>query len=99
MPICVKATASASRTVMRRLSEASAMVAPPVHDLDGAFQSMVVSEASTSPGGVLARRAIAAEAAHEEPAAVGAVDQPVREGELLGLGAVDHEGKALLGAH
>ena len=25
------------------------MVAPPVHDFDGAFQSMVVSEASTSP--------------------------------------------------
>ena len=33
---------------MRRLSEASAMVAPPVQDFDGAFQSMVVSEASTS---------------------------------------------------
>ena len=62
------------------------MVAPPVHDLDGAFQSMVVSEASTSPGGVLARRAIAAEAAHEEPATVGAVDPPVGERELLRLG-------------
>ena len=49
MPICAKATASPSRTVMRRLSEASAMVAPPVQDFDGAFQTMVVSEASTSP--------------------------------------------------
>ena len=49
MPICAKATASPSRTVIRRFSEASAMVAPPVHDLDGAFQTMVVSEASTSP--------------------------------------------------
>ena len=38
-----------SRTVMRRFSEASAMVAPPVQDFDGAFQTMVVSEASTSP--------------------------------------------------
>ena len=47
-------------------------------------------------GGVLAHGAVAAEAAHEEPAAVGAVDQPVREGELLGLGAVHHEGEALL---
>ena len=50
MPIRAKATASPSRTVMRRLSEASAMVAPPVQDFDGAFHSMVVSEASTSPG-------------------------------------------------
>ena len=49
MPIWAKATASPSRTVMRRFSEASAMVAPPVHDFDGAFQTMVVSEASTSP--------------------------------------------------
>ena len=49
MPICAKATASPSRTVIRRLSEASAMVAPPVHDFDGAFQTMVVSDASTSP--------------------------------------------------
>ena len=51
-PICAKATASASRTVMRRLSEASAMVAPPVQDFDGAFQTMVVSEASRSPATV-----------------------------------------------
>ncbi len=34
---------------MRRLSEAPAMVAPPVHDFDGAFRTMVVSEASTWP--------------------------------------------------
>ena len=38
---------------MRRLSEESAIVAPPVQDLDGAFQTMVVSEA--------------AEAAQEQP--------------------------------
>jgi hypothetical protein len=44
----VQATASASRTVIRRFSDASAMVAPPVHGFDGAFQTMVVSEASTS---------------------------------------------------
>ena len=49
MPIWAKATASARRTVMRRLREASASTAPPVHDLEGAFQTMVVSEASTSP--------------------------------------------------
>ena len=49
MPICAKATASASRrTVMRLMSGASAMVAPPVQDLAGAFQTTVVSEASTS---------------------------------------------------
>jgi hypothetical protein len=48
-PICAKATASPSRTVMRRFSDASAMVAPPVQDFDGAFQTMVVSEARTSP--------------------------------------------------
>ena len=72
------------------------MVAPPVHDLDGAFQSMVVSEASTSPGGVLARRAIAAEAAHEEPATVGAVDPPVGERELLRLGGANHDREAPL---
>jgi hypothetical protein len=34
---------------MRWLSEASAMVAPPVQDFDGVFRTMVVSEASTSP--------------------------------------------------
>jgi hypothetical protein len=34
---------------MRRFSEASAMVAPPVHGFDGAFQTIVVSEARTSP--------------------------------------------------
>jgi hypothetical protein len=34
---------------MWRLSEKSAITAPPIHDLDGAFQTMVVSEASTSP--------------------------------------------------
>ena len=28
------------------------MVAPPVHDFDGAFQTMVVSEASTSLAGI-----------------------------------------------
>src|SRR5215211_9392936 len=55
MPICAKATGSAKRTVMRGLSDASAMVAPPVHDLDGTFQSMVVSEASTSPSCVSER--------------------------------------------
>jgi hypothetical protein len=49
MPICAKATPSPSRTVMRRLSELSAMVEPPVHDFDGTFQTIVVSEASTSP--------------------------------------------------
>jgi hypothetical protein len=41
--------ASPSRTVMRRFSEDSAIVAPPVQDLDGAFQTMVVRDASTSP--------------------------------------------------
>jgi hypothetical protein len=50
MPICAKATAFARSTVIRRFSDASAMVARPVHDFDGAFQSMVVREASTSPG-------------------------------------------------
>jgi hypothetical protein len=49
MPTCAKATASPSRTVMRRLSEASAMFAPPVQDFEGVFQTMVVSEASTPP--------------------------------------------------
>ena len=34
---------------MRRLSEASDVVAPPVHAFEGAFQTIVVSEASTSP--------------------------------------------------
>src|SRR5215218_4496103 len=48
MPICAKATAAARRTVIPRLSNALAMVAPPVHDLDGAFQTMVVREARTS---------------------------------------------------
>ena len=50
------------------------MAAPPVHDLEGAFHTMVVSEASTSPA-AFSRSAVAAEAAHEEPPAVGAVDQ------------------------
>ena len=49
MPICAKATASPSRTVMRRFSEASAMVAPPVQAHDGVFQTMMVRNASTSP--------------------------------------------------
>ena len=49
MPICAKATGAAKRTVIRRFSEASDMMAPPVHAFDGAFQTMVVSEASTSP--------------------------------------------------
>ena len=61
MPICAKATASPSRTVMRRLSEASAMVAPPVQDFDGAFQTMVVSEASRSPA------TVASEDPHRQP--------------------------------
>ena len=34
---------------MRRLSEASAMVVPPVQDFGGAFQTMVASKATTSP--------------------------------------------------
>ena len=34
---------------MRRFSEASAITAPPVQAFDGEFQTMVVSEASTSP--------------------------------------------------
>ena len=34
---------------MRRLSEESAMVTPAVHGFDGAFHSIVVSEARTSP--------------------------------------------------
>ena len=96
MPIWAKATASPNRTVIRRFSEASAMVAPPVHDLDGAFQTMVVSEASTSPATFLAHDPVPAEAAHEEAAAVGAVDQPVPEGELFRLRATHYEGEAHL---
>ncbi|MFC7690738.1 hypothetical protein ACFQY5_15310 [Paeniroseomonas aquatica] len=49
MPICAKATLGPSRTVMRRLSEESAIGAPPVQALEGVFQIGVVSEASTSP--------------------------------------------------
>jgi hypothetical protein len=48
LPICAKATASPSHTVIRRLSDESAMVAPPVQDFDEAFQTTVVRE-STSP--------------------------------------------------
>ena len=61
MPSCAKAIASPSRTVMRRFSEASPIVAPPVHDFDGAFQSMVVSEASTSTA------TVASEDPHRQP--------------------------------
>jgi hypothetical protein len=97
MPICAKATASPSRTVIHRLSEASAIVAPPVQDFDGAFHTMVVSEASASPATFSwTIDPVAAEAAHEQPPSVGAVDQPVREGDLLGLGATHREGEALL---
>jgi hypothetical protein len=49
MPTYAKAAAPPSRTVIRRFSEAWAVVAPPVQDLDGGFQTMVVREASTSP--------------------------------------------------
>ncbi len=59
---------------MRRFSEASPIVAPPVQALEGAFQTMVVSEASTSPAAFSRRSAVAAEAAHEEPAAFGAAE-------------------------
>ena len=53
-----------------------------------------------APGapGRVARRRVApqrTEAANEQPAAVGAVHQPVREGELLRL-RIHHEGEALL---
>jgi len=34
---------------MRRFSEASAIVAPPIQAFDGMFHCMVVSEARTSP--------------------------------------------------
>jgi hypothetical protein len=47
-------------------------------------------------GGVLPHRAVAAEAAHEDTAAVGAVHQPVREGELLRLRAAHRQGDASL---
>jgi hypothetical protein len=52
----------------RRFSEASDMVAPPVRDFEGAFQTMVVSEARTSPV-AFSRGAVAAETAHKEQAA------------------------------
>ena len=53
---------------MRRFSEASAMVAPPALDFDGAFQAMAVGEASPLAGRVLAR------------GAGSAVGRPLREG-------------------
>jgi hypothetical protein len=34
---------------MRRFSDESSMLAPPVHAFDGAFRTMVASEASASP--------------------------------------------------
>ena len=45
---------------------------------------------------VLPHDAVAAEAVHEQPSAVGAVDKPVGERELLGLDAVHREREALL---
>jgi hypothetical protein len=72
------------------------MVAPPVQDLEGAFQSMAVKRGQHVTGGVLAHGAAPVEAADEQAPTVGSVDQPVREGELLGLGAIHHEGEALL---
>ena len=57
---------------------------------------MVVNESQHVAGGVLAHDPVAAEAAHDKrPRPSATVHQPVREGELLGLRAVDHERAAL----
>jgi hypothetical protein len=74
--------AAKSRTGMRRLSDASVIVAPPVHDFDGVPEHGGHRGRHVA-GGVLPNRAVSAEAAHEQPAAVGTVAQPLREGELL----------------
>ena len=64
------------------------MVEPPVHDLDEAFQTMVVSEASTSPATCWRTVPSPPKARTEKLTAVGAVHQPMDQGELLGLCAV-----------
>ena len=95
MPICAKATASASRTVMRRFSEASAIVAPPVQDFDGAFHTMVVSEASTSPA-AFSRTVPSPQKQRTNSRSPSAPFTSQRaQSELFGLRAVDHERAAL----
>ena len=59
-----------------------------------AFQTMVVSEASTSLATFSRTVPSPPKQRTKEPAAVGAVDHPMSEGELLGLGAIQHEGHA-----
>ena len=80
---------------MRRFSEASAMVAPPVQDIDDAFQTLVVSEASTSPAAF--SRTVPSppkQRTNSRPPSAPLTSQGERE--LLGLGAVHREGEAFL---
>jgi hypothetical protein len=61
-----------------QVSEASEMVAPPVQDFDGAFQTMVVSEASTSPATF--SRALASPTRHGTGCASRRLAQPPTRG-------------------
>jgi hypothetical protein len=97
MPICAEAPASLSRTVIRRLSEESAITVPPVQALEGTFEAWWSARPPVA-GDVLPDGHAGVEAAHEQPPAVGAAGRPVGERELLGRAGVDHEGEALVAA-
>jgi hypothetical protein len=84
------------RTITRRFSEASSMTAPPVQDLAGAFQTMVVSEASRSPATF--SRTIPSPPKQRTSSRPPSAPLPSQwQGGLLGLGAVHREGEAPLG--